>query len=164
MVALWYIRDSFKNYFLKSITPHDLGSILSTCTSYFYSFMTLDDFRNGLLALHPNYNVKHNYCWKFWIVFSWIKKIHCASPIAAAAKLMCQFYPSKSSGTILSFVNGCFHFFRESSMLLHYLILGRWLVRHVRHTVMTVLYLKNKWSKMSFFPFLSLIRTRKKRH
>ena len=131
---------------------------------FYQKSMTLDDFRNGLLALNPNYDVKYNYCRKFWIVFSWIKKIHCAGPIAAAAKLMCQFYPSKSSGTILSFVNGCFHFFRESSMLLHYLILGRWLVRHVRHTVMTVLYLKNKWSKMSFFPFLSLIRTRKKWH
>ena len=30
------IRGSFKNRFLKSIKPHDLGSILST--SYFYSF------------------------------------------------------------------------------------------------------------------------------
>ena len=31
-----YIRGIFKNRFLKSIKPHDLGSILST--SYFYSF------------------------------------------------------------------------------------------------------------------------------
>ena len=31
------IRGSFKNCFLKSIKPHDLGSILST--SYFYSFI-----------------------------------------------------------------------------------------------------------------------------
>ena len=32
----WHIRGSFRNRFLKSIKPHDLGSILST--SYFYSF------------------------------------------------------------------------------------------------------------------------------
>ena len=31
-----YTRGSFKNRFLKSIKPHDLGSIIST--SYFYSF------------------------------------------------------------------------------------------------------------------------------
>ena len=31
-----YNRGSFRNRFLKSIKPHDLGSILST--SYFYSF------------------------------------------------------------------------------------------------------------------------------
>ena len=33
---MYRIRGSFKNHFLKSVKPHDLGSILNT--SYFYSF------------------------------------------------------------------------------------------------------------------------------
>ena len=95
----------------------------------------------------------------FELCFLGLKKSTVQAPLPPPQNSCVNSIHQKVQGQYCRLLTAAFTFSVKARLLL--LILGRWLVRHVRHTVMTVLYLKNKWSKMSFFPFLTLLETKK---